>query len=315
MRIPRVLSLLAALFATLFLVSCAGTGVGGGSGGHQAGIYFIDSGNNRLVWTFDMGATFFTSFDSSISAVPSIYNGSVDASGRIYLIDSTNSSIVRFSDLAGGGRVVFGSHGGGTNQFLNPVRVTADISGNVYVVDRDRNALVRFRPGTANWNVLDLSPWYSSSDEPDVTTDRFGHIFLAGGTQVVQLTGFSAVGALTFGTGGSGVGQFSSLNGICLDDQQRIYVADGGNNRIARINSIAGAGWVAFGSTGAGTGQFDIAFGVSVDHIGRVYVGDRNNHRLVRVDTMGGGNWTELDNLPSGPFSFVLSVFVHLPNF
>jgi streptogramin lyase len=111
------------------------------------------------------------------------------------------------------------------------------------------------------------------------------------------------------------VGQFNSLTGICVDDQNKIYVADGTNNRIVRINSITGAGWVAFGSTGTGFNQFNIAFGVGVDRSGKIYIGDRNNHRLVRIDDMTGANWTELDNLPSGSFGTVTSVFPHLPGF
>lgn len=314
MRIQRVVLTLAALLAALLLTSCGGSGIGT-SFGRQAGIYFVDSGNNRIVWTSDMNATFFTSFGPAISGVANIVNGSIDIGGRLYLIDATNSAIVRFDDVAADGRVVFGSHGSGVNQFLNPVRVTGDNLNNVYVVDRDRNALVRFKPGTANWDVLDLSPWFVGADEPDVTTDRFGHIFLAGATTIVQLNGMSATGAQTFGSPGTGAGQFGSLKGICLDDQQRIYVADGTDNRIARINNIAGGGWVAFGATGTGTGQFNTAFGVGVDHLGKIYVGDRDNHRLVRMDDFNGANWTELDNLPTGSFSLVLSVFPHLPNF
>jgi tripartite motif-containing protein 71 len=315
-RFRTTLLTLLAVTGALLLTSCGGSGIGT-SFGKQPGIYFVDDGNSRVVWVSDMNATFFSSFGPGISGVSSLYNATIGNDGRLYLIDQSVDAIVRFDDIAADGRLEFGSHGSGTGQFLNPVRVAVDGQNRVYVVDRDRNELIRFVMNSAQpaWTTLDLSPWFSSSDEPDLTIDSFGHILMAGGSKIVQLNGMSATGALTFGTPGTGTGQFNSLTGICIDAQNRIYVADGTNNRIARINNITGTGWIAFGSTGTGLNQFNIAFGVGVDHIGKIYIGDRNNHRLVRIDDMLGTNWTELDNLPSGGFGTVLSVFPHLPTF
>jgi streptogramin lyase len=315
-RIGRALLAVATLVAAFLLSSCGGAGAGS-SLGLQPGIYFVDDGNSRVVWVSDMNASFFSSFGPAVSGVTGLVNATVGRDGRLYLIDQSVDAIVRFDNIAGDGRLSFGTNGSGTGQFLNPVRVAVDGQSRVYVVDRDRNQLIRFVMNDAQpaWTTLDLSTWFSSSDEPDVAFDAFGHILLAGGAKILQLNGMTATGAQTFGTPGSGTGQFNSLTGICVDDAHKIYVADGTNNRIVRLDNITGSGWLAFGSTGTGLNQFNIAFGVGVDHDGKIYIGDRNNHRLVRIDDMVGTNWTELDNLPSGAFGTVLSVFPHLPDF
>ena len=69
------------------------------------------------------------------------------------------------------------------------------------------------------------------------------------------------VGA-SFGSAGSGVGQFSAPWNIVVDSTGHIYTSDRGNNRVVRINNMSGAGWVTFGSSGSGAGQFNLPFAV-----------------------------------------------------
>lgn len=292
----------------VWIAGCGGVALSTGSG--TPGIYLIDQGNDRLVWMSDMGSAGTSSlFDSAITGIADIANGSVDGDGRIYLIDATNHTVVRFDNLAGDNRTEFGA-----GVFQNPVRVAVDSYQRMYVVDRDQNLLIRMDANGGNMLSLDLSTWFASAAEPDVVFDHAGHILLAGGSTVVRLTGFTATGAQTFGASGSGVGQFNALTAIAVDLGNRIYLADGGNDRIVRIDDISGAGWVAYGATGAGVGQFNLPYGISVDDYFRVYVSDRNNQRLVRMDSMAGANWTEMSGPQGGGlFSFPLGVFVHLP--
>lgn len=314
MRFGKALLCVVALTAALILASCGGAGGGSGSGG-DAGIYVVDAGNNQIVWLYDMNATFFSRFNSAISGVTHIVNGYVDHSGKIYVIDADNFNVVRFDDLGAGHRVVIGSQGTGVHQFVNPVRVTADYNGRIFVVDAGQNKLIRIPSNAGVWDSLDLSIWFSASDQPDVKFDRFGHIYLAGGSKVVQLQGFTATGAQTFGSLGSGTGQFNGLTSVAFDDQAHLYLADGGNNRIVKINSIAGGGWTEFGTAGSGTNQFDNPAGIGVDHLGKIYISDGNNHRLVRIDDMSGANWTELSGVPGSAFGQTLSVYPYVPGF
>ncbi|MCF6211672.1 MAG: hypothetical protein L3J88_09940 [Gammaproteobacteria bacterium] len=94
----------------------------------------------------------------------------------------------------------------------------------------------------------------------------------------------------TWGSTGSGNGQFNRPTGIAVDNNGDIYVADTMNHRIQKFNAN-GAFITAWGSHGSGLGQFDMPTDVDVALIGSmtfVYVADSNNHRVARSD--GNGN-------------------------
>src|SRR3989304_4859767 len=69
---------------------------------------------------------------------------------------------------------------------------------------------------------------------------------------------------LSFGTLGSGDGQFHDPSGVAVDSGGNIYVADTVNNRIQKFDSN-GNFLLSFGSFGSGDGQFNSPFGVEVD--------------------------------------------------
>ncbi len=96
----------------------------------------------------------------------------------------------------------------------------------------------------------------------------------------------------TYGTQGSGVGQFNGAYGIAVDSSGRIYVADTYNSRVVRIDDFQGTNWTTFGAYGSGDGQFNNPNAISVDAAGKIYVMDSGNSRLVRIDDMNGTNWT-----------------------
>ena len=84
----------------------------------------------------------------------------------------------------------------------------------------------------------------------------------------------------TFGTLGSGQGQFRSPRGVAVDDEWNILVADGHNHRIQKFTP-EGQFLTAVGAGGKGPLQFncpiDIAFNAANK---KVYVTDSSNHRV-----------------------------------
>ena len=84
----------------------------------------------------------------------------------------------------------------------------------------------------------------------------------------------------TFGTRGSGQGQFRSPSGVAVDDEWNIFVADGGDHRIQKFTP-EGQFLTAVGTIGKGPLQFnfptDIVFNAANK---KVYVTDSNNHRV-----------------------------------
>ena len=84
----------------------------------------------------------------------------------------------------------------------------------------------------------------------------------------------------SFGSGGSGHGQFSQPFGVAVDDDGNILVVDGDNNRIQKFSSD-GRFIAAVGTRGSGQLQFSSPVGIKINpQTKRLYVADRSNHRV-----------------------------------
>jgi hypothetical protein len=91
---------------------------------------------------------------------------------------------------------------------------------------------------------------------------------------------------LTWGSVGTGDGQFNLPRGIAVDVSGNVYVADRFNRRIQKFDGT-GTFLTKWGSLGSGDGQFNNAYGVAVDGSGNVYVVDTGNHRIQKFDGTG----------------------------
>ena len=118
--------------------------------------------------------------------------------------------------------------------------------------------------------------------------------------QLLRSDDLKGTNLVSYGTQGSGVGEFYGAYGIALDALGRIYVADTYNDRIVRIDDFNGTNWTEFGTYGSDVGQFADPQGLSIDAEGRIYVMDTGNNRLVRMDDMSGSNWTEFSGTGAG---------------
>jgi sugar lactone lactonase YvrE len=104
----------------------------------------------------------------------------------------------------------------------------------------------------------------------------------------------------SFGTQGSGDGEFQANYGIGVDPGGTVvYVADTYNYRIQKFSSN-GAYLGKWGSYGTGPGEFDQPTGVAVDSAGNVYVADYINDRIQKF-TSGGSFITQWGGVGSGP--------------
>jgi len=90
----------------------------------------------------------------------------------------------------------------------------------------------------------------------------------------------------TWGTAGSGNGQFSAPVGVAVDATGNVYVADYYLNRVQKF-SATGAYVGQWGSFGVGNGQFNVPQGVAVDAAGNVYVADQFNNRIQKFTSSG----------------------------
>jgi len=86
----------------------------------------------------------------------------------------------------------------------------------------------------------------------------------------------SGVFLTTWGTSGSGNGQFNIPGHLCLDSTGNVYVADTFNSRVQEFTNI-GTFLTSFGAMGSGNGQFFDPEGLALDTSGNVYVADTGN--------------------------------------
>ncbi len=104
----------------------------------------------------------------------------------------------------------------------------------------------------------------------------------------------------SYGSAGTGVGNFGTVAGLALDSAGRIYIADSALNRLVRIDNGGGTNWTEFGSSGSGINQFNQPHGLAVDAAGRIWIADTSNNRIVRIDDLTGKNWVSFGSLGSG---------------
>ncbi len=90
----------------------------------------------------------------------------------------------------------------------------------------------------------------------------------------------------SFGTEGSGDGQFKRPADVAIDAQRNIYVVDKENNRIEKFDG-AGNFLKAFGTKGSGDGQFNTPTAIAVDPEGDVWVADQFNSRVQQFSKEG----------------------------
>ncbi|WP_445401123.1 RICIN domain-containing protein [Streptomyces sp. LE64] len=192
----------------------------------------------------------------------------VDASGAVYIADSSNHRVRRvapdgtISTVAGTGTAGFGGDGGpATAARLNlPLGVAVDGAGVLYIAEYHNHRVRR------------------------VGAD--GTISTVAGTGVA---GFRGDG------GPAGAAQLRNPYAVVVDAEGVLHIADAGNHRVRRvevdgtIGTVAGTGAAGFGGDGgpAASAQLNLPLGVVVDGAGALYIADHRNHRVRRVGVDG----------------------------
>ena len=139
----------------------------------------------------------------------------------------------------------------------------------------------------------------------------YSPLYYSDSEQILRSDDLQGTNQVSFGSQGSGVGQFYGAYGIALDPTGRIYVADTYNCRIVRIDNMSGTNWTSYGGTcGSDPGQFYDPSGIAVDSAGEIYVMDTGNSRIVRMDDMNGTNWISYGTVGSGVGQFASYVSV-----
>jgi DNA-binding beta-propeller fold protein YncE len=87
----------------------------------------------------------------------------------------------------------------------------------------------------------------------------------------------------SFGHSGNAPGEFNRPEGLCVDAQDRLYVADSCNHRI-QVFLSDGKFLRAYGKAGKGEGELSYPYDICVDAAGRQYVCEFGNSRIQVFD-------------------------------
>lgn len=256
----------------------------------------------------------------------------VDSSGNFYIAD--NSRVYKVSPqgiittIAGTGACCGPgqSNVAAANDNISPQRVSVDLSGNLYITDFyavvhkvSPNGLITTIAGNG-------TPGYSgdgaAATSAKLATSPGGMAIDGGGNLYLADTGnnrirkISAGGTITTvagsgvagfaGDGGSPtVAQLNQPQGVALDAQGNLYIADTNNHRIRKvtagqngtISTIAGTGSPGGAGDGgpAANAQLQYPEGIALDIQGDIFVADSSNNRVREISTAGtintiGGN-------------------------
>ena len=199
-----------------------------------------------------------------------------------------------FEEFSPTGKVIrtCGSAGSGEGQFNDPTGIAVNLSrDDVYVSDSGNNRIEVFSGeckfleiigAAGSWGALSHPMGLAFGSEVLMVTD-------SGNNRLVAFdSGPEGKFLASYGTSGSGEGQFAdpkaiALGGVQGSEAKDFYVVDSGNNRVQEIEEQGGPTYKfvrQFGSKGAGEGQFTSpTAGVMDPSTGDVIVTDTGNNR------------------------------------
>lgn len=206
----------------------------------------------------------------------------------------------------------------------SPKGIVVDRDGNLYVADSDNNRVLRFpkpvqQSGRITADMVIGQPDFSSSDSAAISASTLhspsGLAIGPDGNLLVADTGNNRVLEFAPDLGGTPAavrvyGQtsftaslppsplsaqnFASPQGLFVDGNDNLYVADSGANRILIFPNVRNApasgmpasiviGQDRFDTSGAGSGpmRLNSPVDVAVDSSGKLYVSDSGNHRIL----------------------------------
>ncbi|HJX39083.1 MAG TPA: PQQ-binding-like beta-propeller repeat protein, partial [Anaerolineae bacterium] len=147
----------------------------------------------------------------------------VDAAGELYVVDSGNARVQKFS-LLRGLLFAFGDTGGETELLSRPQGIAVDAVGNVYVGDAGSGRILKYVPGGTFLSVLATE----IGELREIDIDEQGYLYAADGAEsVVRMIDPQGRTVMRLGEG-----QLSDPWGVAVDKGGRVYVSDAGHHRI-----------------------------------------------------------------------------------
>ena len=236
----------------------------------------------------------------------------VDPAGNVFVADTGNNRIRKVgldgqvSTVAGSGLAGY-RDGVGTEAWLNgPNDLVVDAAGNLFVTEFNNHTVRRITPdGTVATWVGNGAPGYvdgtrsaAQLNQPaGIALDRDGNLYVTewGGQRIRKVSAAGQVSTLA-GTGMAGYrdgsapdAQFNNPDGVVVDGEGDLYIADNGNHVIRRLSpegiveTVAGTGGAGLTDGEGFESQFSRPAGLGLDIQGNLYVADGENHSVRKI--------------------------------
>jgi sugar lactone lactonase YvrE len=287
-------------------------------------LYIADNGNNRIRKISSSGVV--TTIAGSNSGylegrgILARFNApkkiSIDLNGNLYVSDNQNHRIRKINidglttTYAGSGSPAFADGNGTAASFYQPEGIDIDRNQNLYIADSRNNRIRKVNSFgvvttiagseiVGNNNGIGSNATFNFPTDLDI--DTIGNIFIADrGNNCIRKIDPMGIVSIYSGSGeygySNGVGNsvsFRGPNGIDIDREGNIFVADAGNHCIRKITpsgfvtTLAGSGSSGF-NNGIGTSAtFEFPNDVVVDNQGNVFVADAGNHCIRKITSEG----------------------------
>ena len=172
-----------------------------------------------------------------------------------------------------------------------PKGMCRDEKGNIVVLEPHYSRVNHFTPEgrlVGQWGAHGTNAGNLAFPRSVIVNSR-GDIFVSEyglAERVQQFTSEGMNWVRVLGRGGDGDGEFNRAEGLRVDAQDRLYVADSCHHRI-QIFSADGKFLAAFGRPGSGRGEMSYPYDVKVDGQGFQFVCEFGNSRIQIFDAHG----------------------------
>ncbi|CAF4042375.1 unnamed protein product [Adineta steineri] len=211
----------------------------------------------------------------------------IDNDKSIYIADSLDHRIVKWTTNSNTGQIVGGGNGKGNknNQLYNPTNIIYDEKNNSFIIsDGGNNRVIQYSDKNQTNQEIIISTIFCLG----LTIDKNGFIYASDyeNHEVRRYKQGDKKGELVAGGNGKGknLNQLNCPYYIFIDEDFSLYISDHDNNRVMKWKKDAKEGIIVAGGNGEGNSlkQLDNPYGVIVDHLGQIYVADAGNHRVIR---------------------------------
>ena len=244
-------------------------------------IAVLERDGNRRIQVFEPNGALIRKFTTEWSP----YGIETDAAGNFYVIAREWAGFSVFSP-DGTRTAVHGQNGNGSGNGQSNPHGLAVGSNKVFVCDWDNHRMAVFSTD-GTWIKNFGSHQSTEQDTHGIAVDAEGNIFISY-HQANLIYKFSPelVFIKSFGSSGSGDGQFNGVLEMAIGSNQRLYVVDQSGHRVQYFD-LEGNFLGKFGGEGSGNGKFKFPWGIAVGKDNKLYVADRDNHRIQIFDADG----------------------------